>query len=54
MHAHTVTIYRPVADHRRNIQGVLLPLTAAIYVVFGNLSVITEPDGFGRRFDHVA
>jgi hypothetical protein len=29
-------IYRPRPEHRRNVQGVLLPLTAAIYSVFGN------------------
>lgn len=28
--------YRPRAEHRRNIQGVLIPLTAAIYDVFGS------------------
>lgn len=29
-------LYRPESIHRRNISGVLLPLTAAIYLVFGN------------------
>lgn len=29
-------IYRPKAEFRQNIQGVLLPLTAAIYQVFGS------------------
>ena len=29
-------IYRPTAEFRQNIQGVLLPLTAAIYQVFGS------------------
>src|SRR5687767_1901390 len=28
--------YRPQPHHRRNVGGVLLPLTAAIYLVFGN------------------
>ncbi|OLF54008.1 hypothetical protein [Pseudomonas chlororaphis] len=28
--------YRPHAEHRRNSQGVVLPLTAAIHRVFGN------------------
>jgi hypothetical protein len=28
--------YRPSPEHRRNVQGVLLPLTAAIYDVYGN------------------
>lgn len=28
--------YRPHAEHRRNVQGVLIPLTAAIYDVFGS------------------
>lgn len=28
--------YRPHAIHRKNIQGVLLPLTAAIFKVFGS------------------
>lgn len=28
--------YRPLAEHRQNVQGVLLPLTAAIYDVFGS------------------
>ena len=29
-------LYRPEPVHRRNVNGVLLPLTAAIYLVFGN------------------
>lgn len=29
-------IYRPRPEHRKNIQGVLLPLTAAIFAVFGS------------------
>ena len=29
-------IYRPHPQHRKNVQGVLLPLTAAIYAVFGS------------------
>ena len=29
-------IYRPHATHRKNIQGVLLPLTTAIFEVFGS------------------
>lgn len=36
MHAQRLAIYRPVAEHRRNVQGVLMPLTAAIHEVFGN------------------
>ncbi|MGO4478703.1 hypothetical protein AB4Z32_20850 [Massilia sp. 2TAF26] len=28
--------YRPNPEHRRNIQGVLIPLTAAIHLVFGS------------------
>lgn len=28
--------YRPLAEHRKNVQGVLLPLTAAIQSVFGS------------------
>jgi hypothetical protein len=28
--------FRPNAEHRKNIQGVLMPLTAAIYLVFGS------------------
>lgn len=28
--------YRPTAEHRRNIRGVVLPLTAAIHRVFGS------------------
>ena len=28
--------YRPQAPHRKNVQGVLIPLTAAIYQVFGS------------------
>lgn len=32
------TIYRPLPEHRRNVQGVLLPLTAAIFAVFGSRS----------------
>ncbi len=28
--------YRPNADHRQNVQGVLLPLTAAVFAVFGS------------------
>ena len=27
--------YRPHAEHRQNVQGVLLPLTAAVFEVFG-------------------
>ncbi|WP_157755125.1 hypothetical protein [Variovorax boronicumulans] len=30
--------YRPISQHRKNIQGVLMPLTAAIYAVFGSRS----------------
>jgi hypothetical protein len=29
-------IYRPHAEHRKNIRGVLMPLTAAIFAVFGS------------------
>lgn len=29
-------LYRPQPHHRRNVHGVLLPLTAAIHSVFGN------------------
>lgn len=28
--------YRPLAEHRKNVQGVLLPLSAAIHRVFGS------------------
>lgn len=28
--------YRPEPRHRKNVRGVLLPLTAAIYTVYGN------------------
>jgi len=28
--------YRPSPEHRKNVQGVLMPLTAAIYRVFGS------------------
>ena len=28
--------YRPNPQHRKNVQGVLMPLTAAIYLVFGS------------------
>lgn len=28
--------YRPSPEHRRNVQGVLLPLTAAVHDVYGN------------------
>jgi hypothetical protein len=28
--------YRPRPEHRSNIQGVILPLTAAVYDVYGN------------------
>ena len=31
-----VIIYRPKAEFRQNIKGILLPLTAAIYQVFGS------------------
>jgi hypothetical protein len=29
-------VYRPHPNHRQNIQGVLIPLTAAVYAVFGS------------------
>lgn len=29
-------IYRPHPAYRKNVQGVIIPLTAAIYVVFGS------------------
>lgn len=28
--------YRPRPQHRKNIHGVLIPLTAAVYIVFGS------------------
>jgi hypothetical protein len=28
--------YRPHPEHRKNVQGVLLPLTAAVFAVFGS------------------
>ena len=33
---HRMIYYRPIAIHRKNVRGVLMPLTAAIFRVFGN------------------
>lgn len=32
----SINFYRPQPLHRKNVQGVLIPLTAAIHLVFGN------------------
>lgn len=32
----SIMTYRPNPEHRKNIQGVLMPLTAAVYLVFGS------------------
>lgn len=33
---HTIMTFRPSPAHRKNIQGVLMPLTAAIHLIFGS------------------
>lgn len=34
--AHPMIYFRPIPIHRKNVRGVLMPLTAAIFRVFGN------------------
>ncbi len=36
--SHSMNYFRPIPVHRKNVRGVLMPLTAAIFQVFGNRS----------------